>query len=124
MISQKKQSLTVLLGLACILAIGAGAVAQAVSVSRPVLTSLHPTFISVKEGPVVALATGQNFVPGISTVQIQGKARQTTVLNPEALAFELTAADLTQHQTLLVNIVNRIATQSFKSNSLPLVVLP
>jgi hypothetical protein len=126
MISRKKQSLTVLLTLVCGLALGANALAQSVIVSRPVLTSLHPSAASAKAGSasLLIVVAGQNFVHGITTVQIQGTPRMTTVINPEALAFELTAADLAKPQTLMVNVVNQTGSQSFKSNSLPFVVLP
>jgi IPT/TIG domain len=127
MISRTKQCLTVLLTLVCGLALGASAVAQqSVVVSRPVLTSLHPSAASAKAGSasLIIVASGQNFVHGVTTVQIQGTPRQTTVVNSEALAFELTAADLATPQTLMVNVVNQTGSQSFKSNSLPFVVLP
>jgi hypothetical protein len=127
MISQKKQSLTVLLTLVALLAVGASAVAQqAAFLTRPVLTSLHPSAASAKSGAAsqLVVAAGQNFVHGVTTVQIQGTARATTVINSEALAFELTAADLAQPQTLLVNVVNQNGVKTLKSNALPFVVLP
>ena len=127
MISQKKQSLTILLALACILAVGASAVAQqAAAFSRPVLTSLHPSLASAKSGGAsdLVIATGQNFVRGITTVEVQGSARTTSVINSEALAFELTAADLAQPGTLMVSVLNQSGARSLKSNSLPFVVLP
>jgi hypothetical protein len=127
MISQKKQSLTILLTLVCVLAVGASAVAQqATLLSRPVVTSLHPSAASAKSGSPsdLVIVAGQNFANGITTVQIQGIARATTVINAEALAFELTAADLAQPQILKVSVVNQIGSKSFKSNSLPFVVLP
>jgi hypothetical protein len=127
MIFQKKQSLTILLTLVCVLAVGANAVAQqAALLSQPVLTSLHPSVASAKAGSasMLVVASGQNFTNGITTVRIQGTARATTVINAEALAFELTAADLAQPQILKVSVVNQIGGKSFKSNSLPFVVLP
>jgi IPT/TIG domain len=127
MISQKKQSLTILLSLVAALAMGASGVAQqAAFLTRPVLTSLHPSAASAKSGAAsqLVVAAGQNFVHGVTTVQVQGTARSTTVINSEALAFELTATDLAQPQTLMVSVVNQRGTQPLKSNSLPFVVLP
>lgn len=127
MISQKKHFLTILLTMVCVLAVGASAVAQeALVLTRPVLTSLHPSSVSAKSGTGSALvvASGQNFANGITRIQINGTARATTVINTDALVFELTAADLAQPGTLLVSVANRSAAGTFKSNSLPFVVLP
>ena len=126
MTSQKKHFLTILLTLVCVLAVGASAVAQeAVVLTRPVLSSLHPSAASAKAGAASALvvASGQNFGRG-TTIQIHGAARATTVINSDALVFELTAADLAQPGILMVTVVNRSTTGSLKSNSLPFVVLP
>ena len=127
MISQKKDSLAILLTLVCILAVGALAVAQdTASLSRPVLTSLHPS-VSVGKagvGSTLVVASGQHFAHGITTIQIQGTARVTTVINSEALAFELTAADLAQTGVLMITAVNDSGSTSLKSNSLRFVVLP
>ena len=133
MMSHHKQSLTLLLTLACILAVGTSALAQqGVVLSRPVLASLHPSATSIESGTpsasgtasAVVVVAGQNFVRGNTTILVQGTARQTTVINSEALAFELTASDLASPQTLMVSVVNHSGSKSFKSNSLPFVVLP
>ena len=127
MFFQKKQLLTVVLTCVCVLAIGATTFAQqATVVSRPVLTSLHPSAASVQSGAASTLvvAAGQNFVRGITTVLVDGAPRATTVINSEALAFELTVADLAQPRTLMVTVANRTTAGSFKSNALPFVVLP
>jgi hypothetical protein len=127
MISQKKHFLTILLTLVCVAAVGASAVAQEAAVlTRPVLSSLDPSAASAKSGAASALvaASGQNFARGITTIQINGSPRATTVINSDALVFELTATDLAQPGILMVTVVNRSTTASLKSNSLPFVVLP
>jgi hypothetical protein len=99
---------------------------QAVAINRtPVITSLHPSAASVKAGAAgaVVFVVGRNFVAGVTTVQFLGSNKRATVFNSEVLAFELTAADLTNPQTVMISVVNRSGTLAFKSNSLPFVVL-
>ena len=124
---QPKQRFAVLLTLACVLATGAGVLAQQLPpVPRPVLTSLHPSQASVRSGSAsaVVFVAGQNFVNGVSKVEFLGSERATTVFNPEILAFELTQTDLAKPQTVMVTVVNQRGTLALKSNSLPFVVLP
>ena len=111
-----------------VLAIPVGLIAQeAVAINRtPVITSLHPSAVSAKAGAAgaVVFVAGRNFVAGLTTVQFLGSTKRATVFNSEVLAFELTAADLANPQTVMISVVNHSGTQAFKSNSLPFVVLP
>jgi IPT/TIG domain-containing protein len=125
--SQQKQRLNVRLALVCILAMAASALAQQTSlVTRPVITSLHPSAASAKSGSssVIVFVAGQNFVAGVTSVEFQGSRRAATVLNSEVLAFELTSADLSKPQAAMVTAVNQSGLKLLKSNSLPFVVLP
>ena len=127
MMSLNRQSFTALLALACVLTVAASAMAQGgLVLSRPVLSSLHPSVASIESGTAstVVIVAGQNFARGNTTIMVQGTVRQTTVINSEALAFALTAHDLAQPQTLVISVINHSGSQSFKSNSLPFVVLP
>jgi hypothetical protein len=91
-----------------------------------VITSLHPSAVSAKAGAAgaVVFVAGWNFVAGLTTVQFLGSTKRATVFNSEVLAFELTAADLANPQTVMISVVNHSGTLAFKSNSLPFVVLP
>lgn len=124
----RKKHLSILLALGCVMATaGVSTLAQqAVVLSRPVLTSLHPSAATAESGAssTLVVVAGLNFAPGNTTVLIQGAPRATTVINSEALVFELTSADLAQPRTLMVTAANRSGTASFKSNALPFVVLP
>jgi hypothetical protein len=100
---------------------------QAVAIYRtPIITSLHPSAVSAKAGAAgaVVFVAGRNFVAGLTTVQFLGSTKRATVFNSEVLAFELTAADLANPQTVMISVVNHSGTLAFKSNSLPFVVLP
>lgn len=127
MMSQQKQRLNIRLAFVCILAMAASVVAQqALPVTRPVITSLHPSAASAKSGSssVIVFVAGQNFVAGITSVGFQGSRRAATVFNSEVLAFELTSVDLSKPQTAMVTVVNQSGSTLLKSNSLPFVVLP
>src|SRR3979411_1320438 len=100
---------------------------QAVAIYRtPIITSLHPSAVSAKAGAAgaVVFVAGRNFVAGLTTVQFLGSTKRAPVFNSECLAFELTAADLADPQTVMISVVNHSGTLAFKSNSLPFVVLP
>lgn len=102
------------------------------TVAPPVITGLYPASAKVGTKSLLVFATGQNFVPGLTTAQfkrsdgpVNGPARATVVFNSQVLAFELTAADLAQTETVMVDVVNRGQNQSVSvSNQVPFVVLP
>jgi len=130
MISQHKQRFAALLSLVCLFALEASLLAQQpplpptpATILPPVITALHPSSIQAGSGPIAVFVTGQNFVRGVSTAQVQGSERPTSVFNSEVLAFELTKADLAQPKTAMVTVVSKTQNESLISNSIPFVVL-
>ena len=132
MVSQRKQHLTVLLTVVCLLAMGSSVLlAQQpilpptpTTIQQPVITALHPSSAKAGSGPIAVFVTGQNFLRGFSSVQFGGSERPTSVFNSEVLVFELTKADLAEPKTAMVKVLTKTQNESLTSNSIAFEVLP
>ena len=90
----------------------------------PVISTLHPSSAKAGTETLIVFVVGQNFSPGISAAQFGGSDRATVVFNSEILAFEANAADLAQPKIATIDVINRNASASVRSNSVPFLVLP
>ncbi len=134
-----KRSAGFLLTAICILLSGVLANAQKPgpvgppTIAPPVITSLYPSSVKAGSTNLVVFVTGQNFVPGLTTAQFNrtggptatsGPDRPTVVYNSQVLAFEVTAADLAQPGTAMVDVVTSSGNNSVStSNQVPFAVL-